>query len=386
MARLILLFLIFSLSACADWAHVVDSFQDITLFADKTSSTPQRPQEPESYRLNRMGSLTGPTQIDFYDIEGASRQGLIQNPPHPGMFAGHRMQQLKGDVGVLRDGADMRRSEFEALKAFIDGNLKNYYSILGFTKAKLQSGTTPNDENLIRQWNDAKAHLDKINEALGRLDSLSKQMASSSSINSFLIESIRAAHASPAANKEDRFQLSQLEKEAVLLLSETNQDLTRVNNEIVRNNATQNTEQGALTKLHIAIQNGWLYRPSLTNRILAASKVSRLDEGSIDAAKQRRPLIVIRFEEGKKTDYRRALQAALHETLRSRPDASFDLITVSPNEGSPAEIMRQAEMAKNNAEEVLQNITLLGMPLNRITVSATRSELVSNNEVHLYLK
>ena len=387
MSRILLILLVFSLSACADLSSIAKGFDNITLFEEAPKQTrPMTPAAQEKLHLNRMGSLAGPTQIDFHDVSGASRSGLIQNPPHPGMFAGHRLVQLKGDLGNLRDNADMRAKEFDALKAFIESHLKNYYAILGFTKAKLQSGTTPNDQNLIRQWNDAKAHLDKVNEAINHLDALSKQMASASSVNSFLVESIRAAHASPAANKQDRYQLAQLEKEAVLLLSETNQELTELNNETVRNNASMNTEQGEMTKLHIAIQNGWLYRPSLTNRILAASKISRLDDKQIDGAKQRRPLIVIRFEEGKRTDYSRALQAALHETLRARPDARFDLITVSPNEGSPAEIMRQAEMAKNNAEEVLQNMTLMGMPLNRIAVSATRSELVTNNEVHIYLK
>ena len=91
----------------------------------------------------------------------------------------------------------------------------------------------------------------------------------------------------------------------------------------------------------------------------------------------KRPLVVIRFD---KPDvaYEPALYQALSQALQRRPDATFDLVAVSPASGSPA-------VARTDADAVLKSMTSMGLPAERVAMATMSSPTATTPEVHIYV-
>ena len=91
----------------------------------------------------------------------------------------------------------------------------------------------------------------------------------------------------------------------------------------------------------------------------------------------KRPLVVIRFD---KPDvvYEPALYQALSRALERRPDATFDLVAVSPNEAGQA-------AARRDADAVFKSMTSMGLPAERVAMAAMAAPAVTTPEVHIYV-
>jgi hypothetical protein len=76
----------------------------------------------------------------------------------------------------------------------------------------------------------------------------------------------------------------------------------------------------------------------------------------------------------------------VNRALQRRPQATFDLVAVSPAQGSPAQVTVSANQAKRNAEAVLRTLSEMGLPLERVRLSAINSAQALTNEVHLYVR
>ncbi|MSO73083.1 MAG: hypothetical protein EXQ84_05675 [Rhodospirillaceae bacterium] len=91
----------------------------------------------------------------------------------------------------------------------------------------------------------------------------------------------------------------------------------------------------------------------------------------------KRLLVVIRFD---KPDvaYEPALYQALSQALQRRPDATFDLVAVSPPTGNPA-------TARDDADAVFRSMTCMGLPAERVAMAAMTSPTATTPEVHIYV-
>ena len=91
----------------------------------------------------------------------------------------------------------------------------------------------------------------------------------------------------------------------------------------------------------------------------------------------KRPLVVIRFD---KPDvaYEPALYQALSRALERRPDATFDLVAVSPDEAGQA-------VARREGETVFRSMTSMGLPAERVAMAAMSNSAVTTPEVHIYV-
>jgi hypothetical protein len=99
----------------------------------------------------------------------------------------------------------------------------------------------------------------------------------------------------------------------------------------------------------------------------------------------RRPLVVLRFDQPN-SDYAKALYAALSGALERRPSAAFDLVAVGPAAKTAAEVAANADASKRNLEKVVRSIAEMGMPPDRLTLSAVTSAEVANGEVRIYVR
>jgi hypothetical protein len=98
-----------------------------------------------------------------------------------------------------------------------------------------------------------------------------------------------------------------------------------------------------------------------------------------------RPLVVIRFDSAS-VKYEQALYNAVNRALERRPDATFDIVAVTPNRGTPAQVALNSSKAKRDAQSVVRSLTDMGMPNSRVRLSDSTSSAVSANEVHVFVR
>ena len=165
---------------------------------------------------------------------------------------------------------------------------------------------------------------------------------------------------------------------------------------------------GHIKSLAIVIGTGWTIGacsfstdalwPSLYGDELSA-KSNKMDETTLqtEAAPalgttnfvpsrvSRRPLVVIRFDQPQ-VEYAEALYFAVNRALERLPSATFDLVAVAPNKGDATEMTVAVSTSKRNAESVLRSLSDMGLPFDRVRLSAMISGRVSANEVHIYVR
>ena len=105
----------------------------------------------------------------------------------------------------------------------------------------------------------------------------------------------------------------------------------------------------------------------------------------MSATGPRRPLVVIRFDRAN-VQYEQPLYNAVSRALQRRPNAMFDLVAVAPTQGNAARVALATNSSKKNAESVLRSLSDMGLPLDRVRLSALTSNTASTSEVHLYVR
>lgn len=99
----------------------------------------------------------------------------------------------------------------------------------------------------------------------------------------------------------------------------------------------------------------------------------------------RRPLVTIRFYRSK-VPYEKALFTAVSLALERRSDVMFDLVAVTPQLADPLQIAVHSDASRRNAENVFRSLTGMGLPPERVSLSATTSANVQSEEVQLYVR
>ena len=303
-----------------------------------------------------------------------------------GTEVGRRVERLRGDLGRLQTNISNSNSLLQDLRQETITNANTYQSLVGDIQARLQVGTTPGNPNLVAAWTQAQTTLDRISDGVGQMNSLSNQVADASALAAFILESVRATYGLTGAIDEDHRQLSILEDEVnrtvVLidrLLNELSEDVSRQTNYVGR-------ERSNLTVLSLAVKNGELFGTSLANRAFATAGPARSGAPNpVANLANRRPLVVIRFDRPN-VPYQEPLFTAASEALNRRPGAVFDIVSIVPQQGTPAQVALSANQSRRNAEQVLQTLIQMGLPSDRLSLSSTSSANVGNNEVHIYVR
>jgi hypothetical protein len=311
-----------------------------------------------------------------------------------GTFVGQKVVQLRTELsrlqsGVLRQNANLQNVRIQTIR-----NSQQYHGTIAAINARLQVGTTPGNPTLINQWNTAQAMLASIDNDVARLNSLANQVAGVSTLSAFLLETTRAAYGLTGAVDEDHRQLAILEDEVNRTVVLIDRLLNELSEDIGRQTNYLGNERANLTTLSLAIKNGEMLGGSLANRAFssaapppnpfAAPAPSALPR-SVQPSGPRRPLVVIRFDRPN-VEYEQALYTAVSRALERRPSATFDLVAVAPNTGNAAQVTVAGNTSKRNAESVLRSLSDMGLPLDRVRLSAMTSGQAASNEVHIYVR
>lgn len=313
-----------------------------------------------------------------------------------GTLVGRKLAQLRGDLIQMQGSITRLNTQLQRVRNLTVQNSQRYHGTVAAINSRLQVGTTPGNPVLVSQWNAAQIQLDQISGDIARMNTLANGVASDSAMAGYLLESTRATYGLTGAVDEDHRQLAILEDEVnrtvVLidrLLNELSEDINRQSNYI-------GNERKNLTTLSLAIKNGEILGTSLSNRAFARTAPSRRGgvQGGPGAVMTGRagpigrtsgPLVVIRFDRPD-VEYQQALYTAMRRALERRPQAVFDLVAVTPHMGSPAQVALGSSTSKRNAENVLRTLTDMGLPADRVNMSATTSPDAQTSEVHIYVR
>lgn len=173
--------------------------------------------------------------------------------------------------------------------------------------------------------------------------------------------------------EDDHRQLRLLEDDVNQNAIVIDRALLSLNNEINRQQQYVATERTSLVQLAADVNTGQSF-PATARRATPQRAVMSVTPASFA---DKRPLVVIRFD---KPDvaYEPALYQALSRALERRPDATFDLVAVSPTDGNVA-------AARRDADAVFKSMTNMGLPAERVAMAAMNSASATTPEVHIYV-
>ena len=306
-----------------------------------------------------------------------------------GTFVGQKVAQVRSELETLQNNVRQRNDSLQEIRRTTTQNAQRYHGTVAAVNARLQLGTTPGNPVLVRQWNTAQSELDRIGIDIAAMNSLANSVAADSAMVSYLLETTRATYGLQGAIDEDHRQLAILEDETNRTLVLIDRLLNELSEDISRQTAYVGNERRNLTAISLAIKNGEYYGQSLSSRayLSAAPLTSAAPSGSDSsfAAANRRPLVVIRFDRAD-VPYQQALYNAVSRALERRPQAAFELVAVTPSQGTPAENALNASKVKRHADDVLRTLTEMGLPANRVNLSSTTSAEAATSEVHIYVQ
>jgi hypothetical protein len=309
-----------------------------------------------------------------------------------GTFVGQKVDMLRGELRRMQAEIGQQNQQLQGIRRETSGHSQGYHGTIATINSRLQVGSTPGNPVLVQQWNAAQSQLARIDGDIAQMNSLANNVAGSSTMSSYLLETTRAAYGLSGAIEEDHRQLAILEDEVNRTVVLIERLLNELSEDINRQTTYVSNERANLTALSLAIKNGELMGSSLASRGLysgtgAAASAPQLASrgGPVANGASRRPLVVIRFDRAN-VEYKQALYTAVSQALQRRPQSGFDLVAVAPNQGSPAQVSVASNRSKRNAEDVLRSLSEMGLPLDRVRLSAMVSNQADSNEVHIYVR
>ena len=312
------------------------------------------------------------------------------------------MQSLRSELGQLQGNVARDQQQLASVRQNLASTAQSYFTTIASINSRLQAGTTPGNPQLVAQWGQAQSTLDRMNSGVAQLNSLSNQVAGDASYGNYLLNEVRSAYTLQGGIESDRDGLHQVENQTIAALAQVDQLLNALSDDITRQSGYVAGERNNLVTLALAIQNGQLYGPSLANRQFAstgqvgAAPVARpaprpaapapsRSSSAAPASTSGQPLVVIRFDQPN-VDYEQPLYTAVSRALERKPGATFTIQAVAPNAGSAADVAVNTNASRQNAENVLRSLTNMGLPADRVSLSATMSPDVQSNEVRIYVR
>lgn len=306
-----------------------------------------------------------------------------------GTFVGQKVHAVRGDMQRLSESINQHGAELQRMRSTLAGDASTYFTLTGSINSRLQVGTTPGNPELLAQFGQAQSQLDRMSGDIANLNALSSGVGSDLALAAYVLEEIRAALALQGAVDEDHRQLNALQAQAnsdVVVIQQMQQAVT---DDLTRQNAYINNERRNLATLSLAIKNGQLYGSNFSahqpTALAGSGTHSAYAAATPVSVRDRRPLVTIRFDKPD-VPYEQALYTAVSRALERRPSAIFDLVAVSPSLGSSAQVSITADQAKRDAEGVMRALSKMGLPADRVALSAMTSANVRDSEVQLYVR
>ena len=318
---------------------------------------------------------SGSSEFRPAPVAAASQFGMTAMDT--GTFVNQKVSQFNSELNQLRGTLSVRNNQLEAIRTQTVGNASTYHGMVGGIKSRLQVGTTPGNPQLMSQWRSSQEQLNRVEGDIASMNQLAAQVAADSAMSSYLLDSVRAAYSLTGAVDDDHRRLRGLEDEVNQTTVTIDRLLSELKTDIGRQQKFVASERENLMELAGDINSGQLYGSQQTQS--AGAQMASATPGDFS---QRRPLVVIRFDR-QDVAYEPALYQAVSRALERRPDAVFDLVAVSPGSGNQS---LSSGSSRRNAEQVLGSLAGMGLPSDRVMLSAMASPTAQSAEVHIYVR
>lgn len=298
-----------------------------------------------------------------------------------GTIVGEQARRLRSDLSHLKSNVARRQQELTVARESVKRDSQTYVDTVTGLASRLKSGTTPGNPNLMAQWTQAQSSLNHIIGDIDQLSRLSNQVAADISFATYLAKTTNNALSLQGAVDEDHRQLNEIENELDQTNNELDALLKNVTDEITQQSENVNNGTENLAALAQAIKAGTL---SESKRVTSTTRSHQAANSRGSLTNRARPFVVINFT-STNPNYVDALYTAISRALDRDPSAKFDLVAVSPTAGSADQIALYSKAAKENAEGVMRSLLKMGLPADRMTLSATTSSEVQHNEVRIFV-
>ena len=355
----------------ADSSAPAPQAQSVEVSPAPTVETASAPAAPAS----RAPTILGNTNFE---------PPTVSNMKPTGTVVGKKVESLRGDLLRLQGDLSSENDSLQTLRVSARQFAGNYHSLKAAMNARLQVGTTPGNPELVAQWNQAQSELQQVGASIAALNTLASQVSGTASLAAFLLESTSTTFELRGAVEEDHRQLAVLEDEVNKTVVVIDRLLNELTDDIARTQNYFANERLNLTAMQVAIDNGEYIGGSLANRSYGVPAPAPAG-GAASQVGQRKPLAVIRFDRPD-VQYEQALFTVVGSALERRPNAAFDIVAVTPSIGDAAEGALNTTRSRRNAEGGLRTLTSMGLPADRMTLSATNSAQAQGSEVHVYVR
>lgn len=356
----------------------------------------------------------------------ASTDGLANFGPSSGTVVANRAIELRDAILRLRSSVNLNSNEFAALRTSGAAGAVQYHSTVAAITARLQNGTTKGNPILLRQWDEANNSLDEVMSSLSRLNTLQTAVEADASMASYLLGSVQAAYELSGAVDEDHDQLKLLHDEVSRLVVQLDYLRNQTTGDIERQTTYLSTERTNLQALAFAISRGELLGNSVANRPVivntppiaslpmpapapAPAPVTGVTPGVIGDAAPMSPrdymqetgalsrantavapsigrlLVLIRYNQPH-VEYEQQLSKAVGTAIERRPNAMFSIVAVAPSSGDPADLAKEQQEARRNAEAVKRTLVQMGLSPSRISMANAQIQTAQSPEVHVYIR
>ncbi|WP_425406886.1 hypothetical protein [Hwanghaeella sp.] len=350
-------------------------------------SAPQQPLEPAPLATSEIAAPAAAAQSIQQSIaaQNAVASTGVTTPTVGQTFVGRKVDAMQGDLTKLEGGVQDIKNRANAIMEQGRVSADRYHQLVAAITARLQQGTTPGNPILVAQWNQAQTALESIAEVTPQVTVLSNDAAEHAAFGQYLLNGVQATYGLSGAVEEDHVRLRALEDKVHQAVVEVDRALNELSQDISRQNIYVNGERQNMTTLSLAIKNGELYGSSLaTQAFTQTENLARAAARATVPAAGDPPLVIIRFDRPN-VQYQQALFNAVSQALSRKPNATFDLLAVSPAQGNAANIALNNAAAKRNAEDVLRTLTDMGISSSRVQLLTT-TDAVANNEVHVFVR
>jgi hypothetical protein len=329
-----------------------------------------------------MAAAASPSAVAVVAVAPAAPPAVAA-APSGSTVATPEAQGLRAELQQLHDDLARQNVEVSRLRQALSQDGASYYGTVAAIHGRLQMGITPGSPEVVAQWNLAQVALDRMSADIARLAVLSGESASDSALATQILDSVKTG----GAGAGDQRQLQALEGDTRTAQGQIQQLVDAVAQDIARQTSYLDNERTNLIGLMTAIRSGELYGKRLSDGryIAALNGTDPRRDAVLSGSTERRPLVVIRFRQPN-VAYEDALYRAVKTALERRPSASFDLVAVAPVATTPAQVDANGRAAKRYAENVLRSLTGMGVPAERVSLSATTSAGVKNDEVQIYVR
>jgi hypothetical protein len=289
-----------------------------------------------------------------------------------GTAVSDQIRQLRGQLVEIQDELDRENARLQDLRSEARTASNRYASLAINIDLRLREGASPGDSELEQQWRQAQEELENVSEAVAGIDDLQNEVYGTALATDVLLDSIVATFKLRGFVDNDQRQLIVLQGETEQTAGLIQRMLNEMRQDVASAGGYLAQQRSNLAALSTGIDQG-----SVVGTASAADATAR----GVALVGTRQPLIAIRFDRPD-VDYEAIVYSALSEALARRPNAVFDLVGLAP---AAAVASGDVDRSGDYVGRVYRSLIKMGLPPERLSLSATSSSQVQVDEVHIYV-